>query len=360
MNEKSKDQAKEVPKSITDVDTAFEELVDLEVHTSVDTKVKEITKEKASEMYKNMEDIRNFEENVRRFFAAGEIPGFVHLYAGQEAIATGVSAHLSDDDYITSTHRGHGHCIAKGGDLKPMMAEIFGKETGLGKGKGGSMHIADLDKGILGANGMVGGGFGIAVGAAMRNKYKKNDNVVICFFGDGAANEGLFHESLNMASIWNLPIVFVNENNFFAEATPQWYSSASKTIAERASAYDMPGVRVNGKDTAAVFDIAGEAIERARNGEGPTLIECVTYRNYGHFEGDNISYKAVSGKEKEWAIVDPIEVFRDYAIEHGLLTEDELDKLKEESKQQVADAVDFAKESPEPDLETLYTDVFAD
>src|SRR5690625_2738669 len=233
-----------MPKAFTDVKTAVKELVDLEIRTSTDTA--ELTKDKAKNMYKSMEDIRNFEESVRRFFAAGEIPGFVHLYAGEEAIAVGVCAHLTDGDYITSTHRGHGHCIAKGGDLNNMMAEIFGRATGLCKGKGGSMHIADMDKGILGANGMVGGGFGLATGAAMTNKYKKNDHVAICFFGDGAANEGIFHECLNMASIWKLPVVFVNENNLFAESTPQWYASASETIAERAAAYNMPGVRVNG------------------------------------------------------------------------------------------------------------------
>lgn len=350
----------EMSKSIANAESKFKELVDLKVRTSADTAVQGLTKDKAKAMYKNMEDIRNFEENVKRFFAAGEIPGFVHLYSGEEAIATGICSHLSDDDYITSTHRGHGHCVAKGGDLKGMMAEIFGKSTGLCKGKGGSMHIADIDKGILGANGMVGGGFGIAIGAAMRNLYKKNDHVVICFFGDGAANEGAFHECLNMASIWNLPVVFVNENNLYAESTPQWYSSGSNTIAERAAAYGMPGVRVNGKDIVAVYDTAGEAIDRARKGEGPTLIECVTYRNHGHFEGDEQKYKAQLGEEHEWASIDPLDVFRQYAIDNGLLTEEELDKLREESKKDVEDAVEFAKESPVPEEQALYEDVFAD
>lgn len=345
-------------KTLSDVQTSIKDLVDLEIRTSTD--IAEITKDKAIDMYKTMEDIRNFEENAKRFFAAGEIPGFVHLYAGEEAIATGVCAHLTDDDYITSTHRGHGHCIAKGGDLKEMMAEIFGKATGLGKGKGGSMHIADIEKGILGANGMVGGGFGIATGAAMRNKYKKNDRVVVCFFGDGAANEGLFHECLNMASIWQLPIVFVNENNLFAESTPQWYATASNTIAERAAAYNMPGVRVDGKDVVAVYQTTGEAIARARRGEGPTLIECITYRDHGHFEGDEQNYKAQTGEEKELAEVDPLDVFRQYAIENGLLTEEELDKLREESIKDIEEAVKFAKESPEPAPESLYEDVFAD
>ena len=240
------------------------------------------------------------------------------------------------------------------------MAEIFGKETGLGKGKGGSMHIADLDKGILGANGMVGGGFGLATGAAMRNKYLKTDSVAVCFFGDGAANEGNFHECLNMASIWKLPVIFVNENNLFAESTPQWYSSASGTIAERAAAYNMPGVRVNGKDLFAVYQVAKEAVERARRGEGPTLIEAVTYRDHGHFEGDEQKYKALEGEEKDWADVDALDVFHDYAIEHGLLTEEELDAILEESRKDVEEAIKFAQDSPIPRSESLLEDVFAD
>jgi len=352
------EKAKGMPKLFSSVDTSVKELVDLEIRTATDTA--DLTKDKAKSIYKSMEDIRNFEENVKRFFAAGEIPGFVHLYAGEEAIAVGICAHLTDEDYITSTHRGHGHCIAKGGDLNGMMAEIFGKSTGLCKGKGGSMHIADMDKGILGANGMVGGGFGLAVGAAYRNKYKKTDRVAVCFFGDGASNEGVFHECLNMASIWKLPVIFVCENNLFAESTPQWYASASRTIAERAAAYNMPGVRVNGKDVVAVYEAAGEAIERARKGEGPTLIECVTYRNHGHFEGDEQTYKAPSGEEKEWANVDPLDVFRQYAIENGLLTEEELNQLREESIRDIEAAIQFAKESPEPTPESLYADVFAE
>jgi pyruvate dehydrogenase E1 component alpha subunit len=257
--------------------------------------MEKMTKQKAEWIYKTMNDIRNFEDEVHRIFTTGEIPGFVHLYAGEEAVATGVCAHLTDKDYITSTHRGHGHCIAKGCDLNGMMAEIFGKETGLCKGKGGSMHIADIDKGMLGANGMVGGGFPIAVGAGLRNKYLKTDDVAICFFGDGAANEGTFHEGINMAAIWDLPVVFVCENNGFAESTSVKYASGSNTIAERSVAYGIPGVRVEGKDLVAVYEAAGEAIDRARRGEGPTILECVTYRNYGHFEGDEQKYKAKDG-----------------------------------------------------------------
>ncbi|MGG3853442.1 thiamine pyrophosphate-dependent dehydrogenase E1 component subunit alpha [Caldifermentibacillus hisashii] len=310
-------------------------------------------------IYEKMNDIRLFEDKVHEIFSSGEIPGFVHLYAGEEAVATGVCAHLNNNDYITSTHRGHGHCIAKGCDLNGMMAEIFGKETGLCKGKGGSMHIADIDKGMLGANGMVGGGFPLAVGAGLRNKYLKTDNVVVCFFGDGAANEGTFHEGLNLASIWKLPVIFVCENNMFGEATPQAYASASKTIAERSVAYNMPGVRVDGKNVLEVYEEAGNAIERARNGEGPTLIECVTYRNYGHFEGDEQKYKAKDGTEKELADKDCITIFRKQAIELNLMTENEADEIEKASVERIQEAIQFAKESPLPRSEALYEDVYA-
>lgn len=319
--------------------------------------MEKMTKQKAEWIYKAMHDIRNFEDEVHRIFTSGEIPGFVHLYAGQEAVATGVCAHLTDSDYITSTHRGHGHCIAKGCDLNRMMAEIFGKETGLCKGKGGSMHIADIDKGMLGANGMVGGGFPIAVGAGLRNKYLKTDDVAICFFGDGASNEGTFHEGINMAAIWDLPVVFVCENNSFAEATPMTYSCGSKTIAERSVAYGIPGVRVNGKDLVEVYEAAGEAIARARRGEGPTLIECVTYRNYGHFEGDEQKYKAKEGDEKEFADFENIIHFREVAIKNKWLTEKKAKKIEEQSRQDTEAAVQFARESSVPKPEALFEDV---
>lgn len=316
-----------------------------------------LTKEKASWVYRTMSDIRNFEDEVHRIFTSGQIPGFVHLYAGEEAIATGVCAHLTDADYITSTHRGHGHCIAKGCDLDGMMAEIFGKETGLCKGKGGSMHIADIDKGVLGANGMVGGGFPIAVGAGLRNKYLKTKDVAVCFFGDGASNEGTFHEGINMAAIWKLPVVFVCENNYFAEATPQWYSSGSETIAERSAAYGIPGVRVDGKDFMAIYDAAGEAIERARRGEGPTILECMTYRNYGHFEGDEQKYKHREGSLKTFAERDCIEEFREVALAKKWLTKKEADKIATDSVAATADALKFAQESPVPQPEALFEDV---
>lgn len=243
-------------------------------------------KEQARWIYKTMNEIRSFEEKVHKIFSDGRIPGFVHLYVGEEAVATGVMSQLSDDDYITSTHRGHGHAIAKGCDLNGMMAEIMGKRDGLGHGKGGSMHVAEIDKGMLGANGIVSGGFGLAIGASISIINQGKDNVAVCFFGDGAANEGNFHEGLNFASILDLPVLFICENNQFAEGTTHDYASASETIAERAAAYNMPGVRVDGMDVVEVYKATQEAVERAKKGEGPTLIECDTYRKYGHFEGD--------------------------------------------------------------------------
>lgn len=337
-------------------------VTEAQLYGQTELKVKEdaLSKDTTQWAYKTMNNIRDFEDTVYKYFMQGEIPGFLHLYAGEEAVATGVCAHLTDDDYITSTHRGHGHCIAKGCDLNSMMAEIFGKATGTNKGKGGSMHIADMDKGMLGANGMVGGGFGLGLGAGMSNKYLDNGNVSVIFFGDGASNEGNFHESMNMAKIWNLPVIFVCEMNYFAESTPQWYSSASDTIAERAKPYNIPTVRVDGKDFTQVYQAAGEAIERARNGEGPQFIEAVTYRNYGHFVGDEQKYKKQDGLEKEFADRDPITEFRQYALDNKLLTEKELDDIQADSEQAIKDAVTFAKESPEPDPSELFTDVYAD
>lgn len=318
-------------------------------------------KETAKRIYEKMNDIRQFEEHLHDLFSKGQIPGFVHLYAGEEAVAVGVCDHLTKDDQITSTHRGHGHCVAKGCDLKGMMAEIFGRSTGLCKGRGGSMHIADIDKGMLGANGMVGGGFTLAAGAALRNKYLKTKNVAVCFFGDGDANEGTFHEAINMSSIWKLPVVFVCENNMFAEATPQSYSSASPTIAERAAAYNMPGKTIDGSNVVEVYDVVGQAIERARKGEGPSLIECLTYRKYGHFEGDEQKYKSNEGEEKKRATasLDCISKFRQYAIKQKLLTAEMADEIEAQALQRVEDAIEYAQQSPIPNPESLFEDVFA-
>ncbi|MEH7483392.1 thiamine pyrophosphate-dependent dehydrogenase E1 component subunit alpha [Neobacillus drentensis] len=307
-------------------------------------------------IYQKMNEIRFFEEDVHRTFGKGLIPGFVHLYAGEEAVATGVMALLDDEDYITSTHRGHGHAIAKGCDIKGMMAEIMGKKDGLGGGKGGSMHVADVGKGMLGANGIVGGGFGLAAGAALSIKTLGKDNVAVCFFGDGASNEGTFHEGLNLASILDLPVIFVCENNQFGEGTPFRYASASETVSERASSYNMPGVHVDGMDVEAVYNATKEAIERAKSGNGPTLIECDTYRKYGHFEGDEQKYKTDNDPNKDR---DPIIEFREKALQNGWMTAEEADGIEAQAKETIKEAFAFAEASPLPDLETLYTDIFA-
>ncbi|WP_373111491.1 thiamine pyrophosphate-dependent dehydrogenase E1 component subunit alpha [Staphylococcus epidermidis] len=313
-------------------------------------------KEQARWIYKTMNEIRFFEEKVHKIFSDGRIPGFVHLYVGEEAVATGVMSQLSDDDYITSTHRGHGHAIAKGCDLNGMMAEIMGKRDGLGHGKGGSMHVAEIDKGMLGANGIVSGGFGLAIGASISIINQGKDNVAVCFFGDGAANEGNFHEGLNFASILDLPVLFICENNQFAEGTTHDYASASETIAERAAAYNMPGVRVDGMDVVEVYKATQEAVERAKKGEGPTLIECDTYRKYGHFEGDEQKVKSPDDRNADKnATVE----FRKRAIEENWLTEKEADEIEKAAEQAVEDAVKFAEESELPDEESLYKDVFA-
>lgn len=317
-----------------------------------------LSQEKAQWMYKKMLEIRKFEDKVHELFSTGILPGFVHLYAGEEAVAVGVCAHLTEKDSITSTHRGHGHCIAKECDLNGMMAEIYGKVTGLCKGKGGSMHIADLDKGMLGANGIVGGGFPLACGSALTAKYKKTNDVSVCFFGDGANNHGTFHEGINLAAIWKLPVVFVAENNGYAEATPFNYSSSCKKIVDRAIGYNIPGIRVDGKDVLAVYQAAEEAVQRARRGEGPTLIECVTYRNYGHFEGDAQKYKKEQEKEEHKHEKDAIIQFRKYLIEQQLVAEKELVSLEGSVEEAIEQAVKFSEESPYPDASELLKDVY--
>ena len=313
-------------------------------------------KEQARWIYKTMNEIRFFEEKVHKIFSDGRIPGFVHLYVGEEAVATGVMSQLSDDDYITSTHRGHGHAIAKGCDLNGMMAEIMGKRDGLGHGKGGSMHVAEIDKGMLGANGIVSGGFGLAIGASISIINQGKDNVAVCFFGDGAANEGNFHEGLNFASILDLPVLFICENNQFAEGTTHDYASASETIAERAAAYNMPGVRVDGMDVVEVYKATQEAVERAKKGEGPTLIECDTYRKYGHFEGDEQKVKSPDDRNAD---KNATEEFRKVAINEGWLTDEEATEIEQAAEQAVEDSVAYAEQSELPDVESLYKDVFA-
>lgn len=317
-----------------------------------------ITTEKARWMYQKMQEIRMFEDRVHELFGQGKLPGFVHLYAGEEAVAVGVCAHFDDKDTITSTHRGHGHCIAKGCELDGMMAELYGKSTGLCNGKGGSMHIADVEKGMLGANGIVGGGFPLATGAALTAKLKKTGGVSACFFGDGAGNHGTFHEGINLAAIWDLPVLFVAENNGYAEATPFEYASSCENIADRAQGYGIPGEIVDGKDVVAVYEAAERAVERAKKGEGPTLIECKTYRNYGHFEGDAQKYKTPEDKERHLNEDDAIRRFRAYILENSLMTEDELKAIDQDVEEAVNRSVSFAEESPEPTPDDLTTDVY--
>jgi acetoin:2,6-dichlorophenolindophenol oxidoreductase subunit alpha len=317
--------------------------------------------EKKIDMYVTMLRIRRFEEKIEELVLTGKISGFVHLYIGEEATATGVCSAINKSDYITSTHRGHGHMIAKGGDVKSMMAEIFGKQTGYCKGKGGSMHIADLDLGILGANGIVGGGPPLATGAGLSCWYKGTDSVSVCFFGDGASNQGTTHEAMNLASVLKLPVVFVAENNHFAEFTRQSRHQNIESIAERAAAYDIPGVVVDGNDLLAVYEATSEAVARAREGKGPTLLECMTYRIKGHFVGDPEAYRQTEEVDA-WKVndKDPIKRFESRLKEMGILTEEKIQDLRDRVKIEIDDAVAFADQSPVPDEKELYTDVYVD
>ena len=317
----------------------------------------ELTREKALWIYDRMTTIRQFEERVSKLFAEGRIPGFVHLYAGEEAVAAGVCAHLEETDYITSTHRGHGHCIAKGVELGPMMAELFGRSGGLCKGKGGSMHIADMSKGMLGANGIVGGGPPLACGAGLTAKTLRTGAVTACFFGDGAAEQGTTHEAMNLAAIWKLPVVFVAENNAFAEATPVTYHCAAAAIADRAASYAIPGVTVDGYDVTAVYEAAGEAVARARGGGGPSLIEARTWRYFGHFEGDQTTYRTAE-QSAAYREHDPLTYFAGQAIAQGLLTREEVEAADRRAAEAVEAAVAYGEASPEPTPEDALTDVY--
>ena len=317
----------------------------------------ELTSDQLLDAYRVMRTIRDFEERVHEEFAGGDIPGFVHLYAGEEASAAGVCAHLEDRDAIASTHRGHGHCIAKGVDITGMMAEIFGKATGSCRGKGGSMHIADLSKGMLGANGIVGGGPPLICGRALAAKYKGDGGVAVAFFGDGASNQGTTLEAMNLASVWNLPAIFVAENNGYAEATSSTWSVATDDIADRAAAFGMPGVIVDGFDFFAVHEAAGEAVARARQGGGPTLIEVKFTRYFGHFEGDQQLYRASEVADARERL-DCLKRFRARVTEQGLVPADRLDAIDAEVAQLIEDSVTEAKAAPKPSAEDLLTHVY--
>ncbi len=309
------------------------------------------------ESYRKMVLIRKFEMCASKLFAQNKLPGFLHLYVGEEAVATGVCSALEVTDYITSTHRGHGHLIAKGGDVKKMMAELFAKETGYCKGKGGSMHISDRDKGILGANGIVGAGIPIATGAAFASKYKGDGRVAVSFFGDGAANRGTFHEALNMAAAFKLPAVFVCENNLFAISVCARYHMAISDISDRAAAYGMPGYSIDGNDVELVYETTKAAVERARRGEGPTPIECKTWRHRGHYEGDPDDYRTAEEKA-EWMQKDPIERLAKRLIEEGICTQAELDAIASDADKLLAEAIDEAEAAPVPSVSALMADIY--
>jgi len=317
--------------------------------------------EQLLKIYENMNRMRMFETKAMELFYTGLVTGSMHLYIGQEAIAAAVGVLLREDDYITSTHRGHGHCIAKGAKTDRMMAELLGKSTGYCKGKGGSMHIADFDIGILGANGIVGGGLSIAVGSGITNKIvKKNDSVTVCFFGEGASNEGIFHESLNLAAVWKLPVIFLCENNLYQVFTSVKESCAVQDISIRSAAYGIPGVTVDGNNVFELYNAVSEAIKRARAGEGPTLIEAKTYRWEGHYTGDGYAkggYRMVEEIE-EWKKKDPIKKLRAFLLDNKISTESELDSMIKKLNEEIHSAEEFAKASPEPDESELLRDIF--
>jgi pyruvate dehydrogenase E1 component alpha subunit len=315
-----------------------------------------LTKEELLRAYRKMREIRDFEVRIHEENTSGEIPGFIHLYAGEEAIAVGVCENLTDADYIGSTHRGHGHCIAKGVDVKGMMAEIYGKETGCNGGKGGSMHIADLSKGMLGANAIVGGAPPLAIGAALTAKTKKTGNVGVSFTGDGGSNQGLVFEAMNMAVVLKLPMVFIFENNGYGEFTGHDYSVGGGDIRRRAEGFGMPAVKVDGLDFFAVHEAAREAIDRARRGEGPSAIEAVATRFYGHFEGDPMLYRAKEEIEKARAEQDCLQIFR--AAVQEKIREAELDAIDAEVQEQVDEAVAAARAAAYPAVENVTTDVY--
>lgn len=317
-----------------------------------------LAKEKMIDMHKKMLTIRTFEYKVKDLFAQGKIVGAVHLSIGQEAVPVGVCAALKKGDYVLSNHRGHGHCIALGVDIKRMMAELFGRETGVCKGRGGSMHLADFSVGMLGASAIVGGGLPLAVGAALSSKMQKTKQVTVVFFGDGASNQGTFHESLNLAAIWRLPVLFACENNQYAESTPVTKVMLAKNIADRAAAYGIPGKVVDGMNVMAVHEAAEEATGRAREGQGPTLLEFKTYRYLGHEEGDPWTTYRSEAEVEEWKKKDAINKFRMILIEKGVCTEGEVAEIENEVKKLVDDAIKFADESPWPKPEEALKDVF--
>jgi len=318
-----------------------------------------ISREEMIKLFTTMLTIRRFEERVAREYYAGNIAGFVHSYIGEEAIATGVCAHLNKDDRIVSHHRGHGHCIAKGADMRRMMAEIYGKKTGYCKGKGGSMHIADFSIGMLGADGIVGAGLPIAVGAAMAAQLEKRHTIVAVFFGDGACNEGEFHEALNLAGIWKLPLLFVCENNQYGVNTHYKAAMAAQEITRIPEAYHIRNQSVDGNDVLAVYKAAGEAISRLREGDGPYFLECMTYRWHKHFLSTYLPDLRPQAELESWKKKDPIPAFQSRLLNQGILTDEKIQEIEANIAAQVEEAVKFALESPYPKPEEALEDVYS-
>ncbi len=321
--------------------------------------LKRFSPEQLRDALRKMHLIRKFEEGAEDCYTRGMIHGTMHLSIGQECSAVGSCMPLAEDDQITSTHRGHGHCVAKGADVSRMFAEFFGKETGYCKGRGGSMHIADVAKGNLGANGIVAGGIPIAVGAALTSKRLNTGKVVMCFFGDGANNEGAFHESLNMASVWKLPVVFVCENNKYGMSTSIERSTSVKNIADRAAGYSMPGVTVDGNDFNAITEAIDTAVQRAREGNGPSLVESLTYRWRGHSKSDRNRYRT-KDEINDWMSKDPIARFSSFLVEHGILSEADAEKVEADVVAEIAAAIEFAKSSPDPSVSDVSRDVYTE
>jgi TPP-dependent pyruvate/acetoin dehydrogenase alpha subunit len=305
-------------------------------------------KEAALHVYRKMCEIRKFEEKLYQLFLSRPMPGSMHQYIGEEAVAAGVCENLKKDDYITSTHRGHGHCIAKGADIGAVMAEMFAKKTGCCKAMGGSMHIADFGVGMLGAIGIVGAGIPIAVGAGWSCSYFGKRQVAVSFFGDGAANEGAFHEGINLAAVWRLPVVFVCENNVYGFSTHYRRVTSIENIADRACAYGIPGKVVDGMDVEAVYEESKEAVERARDGGGPTILECKTYRYKGHSRFEKAGYRE-TGELEEWKKRDPVVLFRKKLLKGYGISEKQVDAIDEEVSRVIEDAVSYAEKSPDPD-----------
>lgn len=316
-----------------------------------------IDRDRQLKIYRTMNEIRCFENKALWLFENNKLRGSVHLCVGEEAGPAAVCSLLRQDDYIASTHRGHGHCIAKGAELGKAMAELMGKATGYCKGRGGSMHIADVTQGNLGANAIVAGGMPIAVGGALAATLKGTDQVAVSFFGDGASNEGAFHEAINLAAVWKLPVIFYCENNGYGISVPQWQSTSVEDIGVRAAAYGIPGKVIDGNDVFAIDEAVSEALDRARRGEGPTLIEAKTYRWYGHWTGDPQVYRSREEVES-WKLKDPIKRMRERMIAEGTATAEELDAIEAAAVQAVEEATEFALNSPEPDPATVMDDVF--